>query len=741
MPKVVEAPQVLKPFMSHGIQFQHSNGDQAHADCPLCGRDGKFFVNTKNGKWDCKVCSESGNPTTFLRKLHAAGSVMRLDELAKLRNLLRGDTLKEWGVVRSPVTGEWLVPGYTLEGQVGQLYRYTKDVKTGKYFLAATAETKHHLHGVNLYDKNCATVYLCEGPWDGMALWEVMRGVKHAGDSYAPTSNPDLSMLAACSVLAVPGCGVFNPEWYKLFSGKKVVLCYDSDHPRETAPGSGKFVQAGWDGARKVAEKLAQSDSPPESIHVLQWGADGHDPEKKSGYDVRDFLMEAGSTLKERSTVVSSLLSMIQPIPETWVPGRTKEAAKTGGVEVQLLECTKWSELIKQWKKAMNWSEGLDRALSIMLSSVMSTQMIGDQLWVRVISPPSTGKTQLCNGIGSARKHVRNVGNFTGLHSGFQTDAEGEEDHSLLSQIKGMTLVVKDGDTILKNPNREKLLGQVRDAYDMNCAVAYGNRVKREYTNHRFTFILAGTEALMEMDSAELGARFLDCVIMNEIDADLETDINRRGFFRIMNNRAVAANGALDTTDDPEILKATAMTGGYVEHLRAKADVILGLLETDNADVIQEQIDQMAKFIAFSRARPSKTQAEAVTREMSARLNSQLAKLAFCLAGVLGKKKIDKEVMRRVRRVAVDTARGQTLNMMRLVASAGKKGIEADVIGSQLTIPVTKVRELLRFLKTIGAMECFVPSKPSGGVVGRPKWRLTERLVAIYAAVDDYKVD
>jgi hypothetical protein len=736
MPKVSEEPQVLKPFTFHGIQFGDSTNGQAHADCPLCGRDGKFFVNTKNGKWDCKKCSESGNATTFLRKLQAAGSTKGIEDLAKSRGLLSSSTLVAWGIVRSTITGEWLVPGHSLTGEVANLSRYVKDLKTKKMILKATAEMKQALHGVHLFDKKCETVYLCEGPWDAMILWEILRAAKKTDDGYALTASVEASIATTSSVLAVPGCGTFHQEWSTLFAGKRVIICYDSDHPREHPVGSGKFTQAGWDAAKKVSLKLSQATEPPESIHVLRWGPDGYATDKKSGYDLRDYLTESKSQ-SDRVALLGGLLGLIEPIPEDWAPGRTKEAAKNGGVEVQLLACSKWDDLIKQWKKAMNWTEGLDRALSIMLASVMSTDMIGDQLWVRVISPPSTGKTQLCNGLGTARKRVRSVGNFTGLHSGFQTDAAGEEDHSLLSQIKGMTLVVKDGDTILKNPNREKLLGQVRDAYDMNCAVAYGNRVKREYTNHRFTFILAGTEALMEMDSAELGARFIDCVVMNGIDGDMETDVNRRSFYRIINNRGISATESADTTDDPEILKATAMTGGFVEHLRVNGNTVLGLIDASDVEQVQREIDAMAKFIAFSRARPSKTQSEAVTREMSARLNAQLTKLALCVAGVLGRGKIDAEVMRRVRQCALDTARGQTLNMLRLAHASGRVGVESDFIASTLSIGQMKVRELLRFLKVIGAVECFVNAPASGkGRDGRPRWRLTNSLAEIYEMVD-----
>ncbi len=738
MPKVKELPKWLKPFSFHGVEFKSVEldgaGENLAADCLLCGREGKFFVNSLSGLWDCKRCAKAGNPLQFLREVWETGTSneRELEVLARDRKLARFDTLNDWSVRKSPVSGEWMLAGYGPEGALNTIYRYSSDYKTKKKLLYATPEMGHHLHGVPLYDKKCETVYICEGPWDGMALWEALRTTKDVDGNHVSTSNVAQSLAAKASVIAVPGCNVWKPGWSVLLTGKRVVICFDSDHPLER---DGKTTPpAGWLGARRLAGEIAGGAEPPASIHVLQWGPDGYDLDRKHGYDLRDLLTSS----PKRSDGVGEILSKIVPIPEDWLLGRSKDAASKGEIHIEVLSCTKWPTLVNQWRKAMNWSEGLDRALSVMLSSVLSTQMIGDQLWCRVISPPSTGKTQLCDGIGTARKHVRSVGNFTGLHSGFQTDASAEEDHSLLSQIKGMTMVVKDGDTLLKSPNRERIMSQIRDAYDMNCAVAYGNRVKREYVNHRFTFVLAGTEAMMEMDASDLGARFLDCVVMNEIDPEMEADINQRGFYRILNNRGASANGVASTQDDPEIVKAKAMTGGYVEYLRTHSDTILSSFAVDNAQEVQAKIDAMAQFVAYARARPSKTQLEAVTREMSARLNSQLTKLACCMTGVLGRKSIDREVLRRVRQVAVDTARGRTLTIMRCLAPAEREGMEQQEVATLTHIPLNPaVITLLRFMRTIGATEWYQPKLVGKlGRAGRPRWRLTERVAAIFDEVE-----
>lgn len=887
MPKVDTTPQFLRPYLFHGMDLSDPNGsNQAVADCPFCGNEGKFYISADTGKGHCKPCGADTNVASFLQKYHEllSGRLGGGEDLVKSRRLLSLDTLEAWGVVKSSLTGEWLVPGYNVKGTLINLYRY---VKVGdRRVLMSTPSVNQGLHGVPLFDPKKPEVWVCEGWGDGMAAWEILQRAKRGEDgTLKVTGNVSQSLLSTINVLATPGCNIWNPDWADLCAGRVVTLLYDNDHPREN---QGKRFLAGYDGMKRVAEMLVSANEPPSEIRILAWEKPGHegkvepgyDPELPDKYDLRDVISRGSgkggsvATLQERLVNLDWVLNRLKPIPETWAAGRTLEAKRTGSTQMKCVPCTSWESLRNQWRKAMKWGEGLDRALSVMLASVASTQMIGDQLWIRIISPPScldgdtpiydpvdgttktvreryetglpfsvwtksdkgllsigwaepvykyaiapmyrvtfrcgksirvtgghkfwngntysttfqliermkpdgyfllpenhrgvrsiarvvsiepdgedhyydfhvpgtenywclglfhhnTGKTQLCDAIGVARKFVMGVGNFTGLHSGFQTDSDGTEDHSLLARIKDKTLVVKDADTLMRATNRDKILAQVRDAYDMTTAVSYGNKVKREYSNHRFTFILAGTEAMLEMDAAELGARFLDVIIMEGIDPDHEGQINLKNFYRIMENRGVLANCAAESHDDPAMILAKGMTGGYVEHLRQHANSMRAELNVDNADVIAESINRYAQFIAYMRARPSKKQFEAVTREMSARLVNQLAKLAFNLAVVLNRTSVDDEVMRRVKQTAQDTARGSTLNLAKRLYEVGTEGTPASSLTLFTDDNAAQVRRLLRFLRAIGAAESYVtPSR--NGLKGSAHWRLTTRMTGLY---------
>src|SRR4051812_18184268 len=119
MPVVNDEPEGIRLFRWHGMDLAE-RGNQAVGNCPLCGQGGRFYVNIENGKWDCKKCVTSGNPMEFIRRLYEKSREGRcdLDNLAANRGLLDPDTLWQWGCCQSVITGEWLIPGYSVEGEV-----------------------------------------------------------------------------------------------------------------------------------------------------------------------------------------------------------------------------------------------------------------------------------------------------------------------------------------------------------------------------------------------------------------------------------------------------------------------------------------------------------------------------------------------------------------------------------------------------------------------------------------------
>ena len=739
MPKSTTYSSHIRPFVFHGLTInqggEEGNNEQVSADCPFCSRSNKFYIEPATGQWSCMVCRTGtdkggGNIYTFLRLLWDESDKATNDykELALDRGLMEPETLIGQ-VAKSIITGDWIVPGYNPDKKINQLYRYVYSPEKKKKVLYATPELGHQLFGVHLYDPNKPDVFLCEGPWDMLAMVEILGKVKTLDKQLQATANPNGSLLSEINVLATPGCNVFNSNWLPLFAGKKVVMLFDNDYPKKH-PKTGKTIEpAGYSGMKKIVNQMALAEESPEAVGYHAWSkTDMHNPDFADGADLRDLLKF--KAFSDRVIALSSIFSRIAPIPSEWISGRKKSSAK-GKAEIECLPCTKWKELINQWRKALKWTDGLDKALSVMLASVISTKAIGDQLWIKVIGPAACGKSTLCEALSIAKKYVKATSTMRGFHSGFKTDRGGNEDNSLVAQLYDKTLVTKDGDTLLQSPNLGQILSEARDIYDRTSRTHYRNKMGKDYEGLSMTWILAGTSSLRCLDSSELGERFLDCVIMEGIDEDLEDEILIRVANRTKQGMALEANSEQTTHQtDPELTKAMQLTGGYVNHLRENANELLARIgDTPEA---MKAFTRLGKFVAFMRARPSSRQKETAEREFAPRLVSQLTRLGVCLAAVMNRTTLDEEVVRRVRLIALDTARGISLELMKLL-NESENGYDSASIPIVLQHKREDVYTLLRFLKRIGVIHTV--SIERAGVKGKPRWVMTDRFKKLYDEV------
>ena len=291
LPEKEETPENLKPYYFHGIHLS-VKGEEANGECPFCSRD-KFSVRVESGLYNCLVCGASGNGAKLLQELwkmfDEATDLHQYLVLAEDRDLQHNDTLVRWEVVYSSLCDEWMIPGYNKEGTLTQLYRYTK-VKD-KLRLVPTPTFGHAIFGMSVYQKSKPEIYLCEGPWDAMALWEVLSQVSIDNDrNYTKAHRIADSVSKEVSVLATPGCNVFLDSWKPLFKGKSVTIFFDNDHPKINANTQQEIPPAGYSGVERIASILKGTVS---ELNFVQWGPKGFDPSFPSGIDVRDVLSGA----------------------------------------------------------------------------------------------------------------------------------------------------------------------------------------------------------------------------------------------------------------------------------------------------------------------------------------------------------------------------------------------------------------------------------------------------------------
>lgn len=423
------------------------------------------------------------------------------------------------------------------------------------------------------------------------------------------------------------------------------------------------------------------------------------------------------------------ILGMLSPVPKEWLEAtHSNGKPRTKGDGTSILKCESYAELIEAWRKALKWTDGLDCALSMMLASAMSTNLVGEQLWVKIIGPPSSGKTTLLEGLAIDKQHVFSKDTIRGFYSGYK--AEGGEDLSIAALARGKCLATKDGDTLLKAPNLTQILSEARGLYDRVGRTHYRNQVAYEYENHRMTWILCGTAALREIDDSELGARFIDCVVMEGIDDTFEDEVT----LSAVNQEANCMN--VDSAIEPEkqfpedLANAMSLTAGYTSYLCSNAASLMGNVQED--EDVRKLCAKLGKFVAYMRARPHKKDENIdAGREFAPRLARQMMRVAKCEAAVLGCKSVDSEAMRRTKRVAFDTSRGMTMQIVRRAFDYAA-GIEAKAIAIYANCTLDHAHKHLRFLRRLGVVE--------NSQADIKRWCVTKRIRNLWREVVEEKV-
>lgn len=738
----------LAPYRFWGVDLTEK-GVQATGDCPFCNKAGKFSVlmqGARKGLWRCFVCGEGtdkggGNAYTFIRKLWEQGSNQLGETLTDDRGIAR-ETLLQWDVrARFNDPEGWILAGRGIKGDLNQLYKYSKDNRSGKRILYSTKSLAHQLFGIQFYDPKKPEVWVIEGPWNAMIFWETLRCIKseiplrYKGEpAYSLTGSEVASLLSRINVIGVPGCNVFKEEWAQLLDKKIVTLVYDSDHPRVE---NGKIFRAGYDGLRRVVRILCKADATPKEVRYVEWGPEGYDPGVPSGYDFRDHFKSCSIGV-DRGVKVTSILSKVKPIPSEWVnevsssangkinkPGHLSHS-KNGSVELEPLPCKSWKELLDGWKPAAKMHDGLVGMLGCGLATVLSTPARGTQLWMKMVGPPSSGKTTIAEALGVAKKYAKITSINTGIHSGYKEDGK---DFSLLALCKNKCLIIKDGDTLLQATNKEQTLADLRDIYDRASRTHYKNGVVNEYENFSMTMLLCGTDSLRILDSSELGERYLDWVVIERMEAEMESEIGKRVAYQAIRNSRSKSDDGGEGVDSPEKVHAKRLTAGYLEYLSSNTFELIEQIEFPDAAI--EQCQNYALLTAYSRSRPSKKQEESNHRELSFRLIEQKTRLALYLALALQKKSVDSEIMRYIRRVTFNTSRGRTYELIKHLYSFQDDGATPERLAIRTNHGVEKEKSYLEFLRHIDAVETFNPTKLRGGM----KWRLTSRVHELYRTV------
>lgn len=402
------------------------------------------------------------------------------------------------------------------------------------------------------------------------------------------------------------------------------------------------------------------------------------------------------------------LLNNFIPVPDEWFKDLDPVEKKK---LLAPLPCSSYAELLQAWSDAgMQWTDAMDIAFSAMLATVATVKMMEDQLFLRVLGVAGTSKTTFCEAISVNRAYTYPMNATRGFHSGFAAGG----DNDLHACINNMTVIMPEGDMLLKAPNKDQICSEIRDMWSGKFRAHFRNGVTYD-RDIKTNFILAGTPTLRELNESAAGDRFIDCVIYERAEVD-ERKLVRSVLRDSLGNMAFESNGSSDSMESEAKTRAKQLTGGFVAYLRDNIGSKLAAIKASMSDNICYDLESISLLVSKMRTRPMIKGENKTESELHIRLSKQFAKLSMGLAMVLGKDQVDKEVMRRSSHLAEDTCYGNTFNICKAIEQLPKSilGLDASAISHKTKLPHEIIRKNLSILISL---ECIrtEEAKPGNG--------------------------
>lgn len=692
MPQKQEDPLLrkypkLKIFVNHGVDLSGQTGDQAYGSCPFTGKENKFYVNVKTLLWDSKSGGQSGNVNDFLKKMSSL-YVLRLDDAQKQKLADdRGLPVEAFKGIYLGWTGRrYTLPITDINGRVvdirlyapGQRMISTAGAETGMWNSDALKEDRTH------------EVYVCEGEWDAIALRWLLKKVNAPG-----------------IVVAVPGAGVLKPDWQMWLSGRRVHTLFDHD----------EAGQAGADNAYKKLQSRVQQ------LTFVHWPSGTPD-----GFDTRDFIKREAVEEDKPTACWIRLQAMFRGTPTgaavegAPVPASASDAVKEAspsGVATRPT-ASKWTtpptldQVHEEFRKWL-FLDSTD-AIDIMLATAISQQIDGEPIWMFLVGPPGSAKTETLSSL-SFMPNAYMTSSVTphSLISG--ANWSKGDDPSLIPRLDGKVMVIKDFTSILsmRDTDKDEIFGILRDAYDGKCGKEFGNGVVRNYKS-RFTILAAVTPSIYALSSSHtaLGERFLKFGVGDNLVHHSEDEIIKRAIGNI-NRETTMRTDLADVVD--------AFLGR-----RIKVERIIGGHLPTLTPVIEERIIALARFGARMRGSVTRDtyRNDIVTSrpsaEVGSRLGKQLAKLCQSLAVIYGRRVVTLAEYRFVKKVMLDTIPQRIEDMLRfilLTCPTETDKMTAGDLAAMSRYPAATVARLLQDLNVLDIV------RRSSLKQGRSEWTLS----------------
>jgi len=444
------------------------------------------------------------------------------------------------------------------------------------------------------------------------------------------------------------GAGKWKPEYNKPLQSRRIVILPDNDEP-----------------GRRHAEQVAEAlNGMAASVKVLEL------PGLSVGGDVSDWL-NLGHTEED-------LLALSETPEEINEIGTEAPRSREDALGIARDAVAHWLEL-----------PDLD-VVDLILATVIANAQRGDPVWLLLVGPPSSAKSELLRALGDSPQVYR-LSSLTGktLISGHK-DAKG----GLLFRIDdGTTLLLLDfGQVLSLHPNDKALvLQRLREVYDGYTKGDFGNKTECAEWKGKLGFLGGATPAIEKYTSvnAELGDRFL--------------------FYRVnVPDRRRQASEALAKAGLEETMREELSTAfrAVLDHTN---DLQPAIITADAMDAIADFADLATRLrTPVSRDRYKQTISYIPMAEGPARFGKALLRIGQALAEVRGKNTLGNDELRLLAKLTLDAIPSRRRKILEALTTLGEGktkeiGLEADIATSSAGI-------ILEDLMYLGAVKRWTKS-------------------------------
>lgn len=697
----------LDIFQAHGVSWSGESGDQLIGYCPFSNREDKFYVNRKTLLWDSKTAGISGNVHDFLKHTANRYYLALTDNLRQKLAADRQLPVEAFAELKVGWTGQaFSIPIQDVNGRTVDIRMYrpghriisTKGAHTGLFRAELLSQYR---------DRD---VYLCEGEWDTIALTWLHR-----------------KLMISSVVVGVPGADTFKPDWILWLSGRNVHTLYDKDGPGEMAE-------------HRVLKALR---GRVQRLTFVHW------PDAlPDGFDVRDWVIEGAIKQQKPKRCWRNLVALFRDVPRQTVvdpestsetgasaePIRTSTADNASTTAAPYV--SKWTvapalqDVYSEFKKWL-YLDTTD-PIDIMLAVAVSQHIDGEPLWMFLVGPPGSAKTETLNSLSwISNTYMTSSVTPHSLISG--ANWSKGEDPSLIPRLNGKVMVIKDFTSILamRDTEKDEIFGILRDAYDGRCGKEFGNGVIRNYES-RFTILAAVTPSIYALSSnhTALGERFLKFGIGDNLIHRSEEQIIERAINNINQETSMRS----DLAD---------VVNGFISRRLRLAAISNGSLPALSTEY-QRRVIALARFGARMRGTVTRDtyRNDIITSrpsaEVGSRLGKQLAKLCQALALIRQRRSVGPDDYRLAKKVMLDTIPQRTEDVLRTMLVACptmNHTLTVNDIATLTRYPIATVQRLVQDMNVLDIVTRSPVNK------GRSQWTLSDYIRNVIQIAGLYKTE